>query len=274
MAQGNEKAVGPGAEEERVEAMSSELDSVLGKGETEERALTTQTGNHGGASHRLIELAIERGVDVGALERLVDLHNREIARQSKALYEEKFAEMQRSFGKIVRTREAKDGTGRKMYAFAPLEDIVAVVGSTIADYGFRYRFEEERIDGTDEKRIWCVVTGHGHEERTFIDVPIPPASKMTNAIQQRGSASSYGKRYAFLAAFGLTLSDEDDDARSISMMEADAMITSLVAVESAQTIEELKIAFKAAFADAGTEAQKMLAIATKNRRKEALNAGN
>lgn len=256
MEQGNEKAVGPSADK-RAEPMTMELDSAR------ERA---------GESDRLIELAIERGADVDKLERLIDLRNREIARQSKAIYEERFAEMQRSFGKIVRTREAKNESGRTMYAFAPLEDVVAVVGPTIADHGFRYRFEEERIEGTDEKRVWCLVTGHGHEERTFIDVPIPPASKMTNAIQQRGSASSYGKRYAFLAAFGLTINDEDDDARSISMTEADAMIGGLVKIENAQTLDELKVSFKEAFAEAGSEAQKMLVITAKNRRKGELNA--
>ena len=257
--------------EARVEAMNAELDSVLDDG-NEVAVYKEPPAPVDQGADRLIQIALERDADVDKLERLIELRNKEIARQAKAVYEDRFAEMQRAFGKITRTREAKDGSGQTMYAFAPLEDIVAVVGPTIADHGFRYRFEEERIEGVDEKRIWCIVTGYGHEERTFVDVPIPPPSKMTNAIQQRGSASSYGKRYAFLAAFGLTLSDEDDDARACSVAEVDDLIPGLAQMEAATTLDELKEAYKATFKAAATESQKMIVIAAKNRRKGALDA--
>ena len=273
-----EKVVSEQETQQRIDGMNGELDSVIG-GEPgfNERNIARhieQRGAETGESNQLIQLAIQSGADVDKLERLIELRNREIARESKDVYERQFAQMQNAFGKVVRTREAQDANGRRMYAFAPLEDIVAVVGPTIAQYGFRYRFEEERIEGVDEKRVWCIVTGHGHEERTFIDVPIPPASKMTNAIQQRGSASSYGKRYAFLAAFGLTLNDEDDDARACSLSEVDALLPELAKLEAATTLEELKTVYKQVFAYADSESQKMLVINAKNRRKEALNAGN
>jgi hypothetical protein len=270
MAQENEKEAA-----EAVDGMIEQLDDVL---ENEEVAVATNfnlPAQDSGASEssRLIQLAIERDADVDKLERLIELRNREIARQAKAEYEQRFSAMQRQFGKILRTREATDANGKVMYSYAPLEDIVAVVGPTIADFGFRYHFEEERIEGSSEKRIWCIVSGCGHEERTYVDIPIPEPSKMTNAIQQRGSASSYGKRYAFLAAFGLTLADEDDEGRSCSVNEVSAMVPGLAKLEAATTLDDLKVAFKEVLATAESESQKLLVINTKNRRKEEINAG-
>lgn len=257
--------------EERVEAINADLDEAIGMepGEVAIRRESAPVAGGDAGPDTLIRLAVERGVNPDELEKLIELRNREIARQAKERYEVEFARLQSAFGEVKRTKQAKDGD-RVLYSYAPLEDIIAVVGPTIAEHGFSYRFEEERLEGVEERRIWCVVRGYGHEERTYVDIPIPPATKFTNSVQTRGVASSYGKRYAFLAAFGITINDEDDDAQSLTVAEIQTLLPALAKIETAATMDELKEVFKAAFAEATSEDQKMLVIATKNRRKEAL----
>lgn len=282
MAQGKEKVVNETDDaQERIDAMNDELDSVLTDEPEEQKSVATrhtEVASHGEQMRPddLLRIAVERGIsDVEQLEKLIDLRNREIARQAKDKFEVEFARLQSQIGEVKRTKEATDADGKRLYAYAPLEDIVAVVGPTIAEFGFSYKFEESRIEGSDEKRVSCVVRGFGHEERTSIDVPIPPTSKLQNSVQVRGSASSYGRRYAFMAAFGITINDEDDDAQTFTMAEIQDLLPGMAEMEAATTMEELKASYKKAFKSAVSESQKMLVVATKNRIKGALSgAGN
>lgn len=156
--------------------------------------------------------ALEKGVDTEQLEKLIDLKNREMARRAKADFDVHFAEMQREFVPVARSKVAKDNNGQRLYAYCPLEDILIANQPIITKHGFSYRWAEEALPSR-EKRIWCIVAGWGHEERSFVDIPFIEGNRATNAIQNRGSATSYGKRYSFLNAFGIIVAGEDDDAQ-------------------------------------------------------------
>ena len=159
----------------------------------------------------LIAIALEKGLDTETLEKLIALRNAELARQAKAAFDEEFAKMQRDFVPVGRSRQATNDQGRKLYSFCPLEDILLANAPIIAAHGFSYKWSEEALP-SKEKRIYCIVSGYGHEERAYVDIPVIEGNKATNAIQQRGSATSYGKRYSFLNAFGIIIAGEDDDA--------------------------------------------------------------
>ncbi|MFP4012418.1 MAG: hypothetical protein ACLFUM_12010, partial [Spirochaetaceae bacterium] len=127
--------------EERVEAMNEDLDEAIGMepGEVAIRRESAPVAGGDAGPDTLIRLAVERGVNPDELEKLIELRNREIARQAKERYEVEFARLQSAFGEVKRTKQAKDGD-RVLYSYAPLEDIIAVVGPTIAEHGFSYRF--------------------------------------------------------------------------------------------------------------------------------------
>jgi hypothetical protein len=159
----------------------------------------------------LIAIALEKGLDTETLEKLIALRNAELARQAKVAFDEEFAKMQRDFVPVGRSRQATNDQGRKLYSFCPLEDILLANAPIIAAHGFSYKWSEEALP-SKEKRIYCIVSGYGHEERAYVDIPVIEGNKVTNAIQQRGSATSYGKRYSFLNAFGIIIAGEEDDA--------------------------------------------------------------
>lgn len=161
---------------------------------------------------RFLELALEKGGDINTIEKLIDLRNKELERVAKVEYDLHFAEMQKDYVSVGKNKQAKDEYGKTLYSYCPLETILSVYQPIISRHGFSYRWAEEALSET-MKRIYCIVAGFGHEERSYIDIPIQAASRMTNATQQRGSATSYGKRYSFVNAFGIIIGGEDDDAR-------------------------------------------------------------
>ena len=164
----------------------------------------------------LLSLAITKGVDTDQLERLIAMRNAEIARRAKEDFDKDFAKMQAEFKPVGKTSRADDRDGNKLYSYCPIEVILSMAAPILANHGFAYSWEEEALP-SKEKRIWCVISGHGHERRGYVDIPfMEPATKATNAVQMRGSATTYGKRYSFLNATGIIVSGEDNDALSNS----------------------------------------------------------
>ena len=164
----------------------------------------------------LLSLAITKGVDTETLEKLIAMRNAEIARRAKEDFDREFALMQAEFTPVGKTNEAQDRDGNRLYRYCPIEVILAMAAPIIARHGFAYSWSEEALE-SKEKRIWCIISGHGHERRGYVDIPfMEPTTRATNAVQMRGSATTYGKRYSFLNATGIIVGGEDNDALSNS----------------------------------------------------------
>ena len=165
----------------------------------------------------LLAMAIEKGIsDPDILAKLIALRNDELARQSKAVFDENFAAMQAEFVPVGKSSKATDANGRTLYSYCPIEVILAMAAPIMARHGFSYRWTEEAL-ANKEKRINCIVSGWGHSETGYVDIPfMEPSSRATNAVQMRGSATTYGKRYSFLNATGIIVGGEDNDALSNS----------------------------------------------------------
>lgn len=164
----------------------------------------------------LLAMAIEKGLDTETLAKLIAMRNAELARQAKALFDEHFAAMQAEFTAVGKASKAVDANGRTLYSYCPLEVILQMAAPIIARHRFSYRWSEEALENK-EKRIWCIFAGYGHEEKAYVDIPfMEPATRATNAVQMRGSATTYGKRYSFLNATGIIVGGEDNDALSNS----------------------------------------------------------
>lgn len=164
----------------------------------------------------LLSQAIEKGLSTETLEKLIALRNAEIARQAQAEFAQHFAEMQADFIPVGKSNQANDANGKKLYSYCPLENILSMAAPIMARHGFAYRWTEEAL-ANKEKRINCIVSGWGHQETSFVDIPyMEPTTRATNIVQMRGSATTYGKRYSFLNATGIIVSGEDNDALSNS----------------------------------------------------------
>lgn len=178
----------------------------------------------------LIRLAIDRDADMDKLERLIALRDREEAKEAKRRFDEAFSQMQAEFKAVGRSKQGYD------YRYAPIEVLQRSYGPTIAAHGFSYRWREETIEGG--KRCTMTVTGHGHSEETSFDVPKIEGTKQMNPVQVAGAMSTYGRRYTFIAGFGVIIDDEDDDAQELTFGDGVAYSDYVNAIEASTTVED------------------------------------
>jgi hypothetical protein len=165
----------------------------------------------------LILTAIEKNVPVETLEKLLAMRDKLVAEQARNAFFNDLAEFQRECPVIVKDKDVlnkPDSKGQQSvrYRYAPLDSIVRQIGTRLADYGFSYQFV------TSSENQCVQVTCHarhrmGHTESTTFTSNIDPQAFM-NLAQKFGSALTFGKRYAFLAAFGIMTGEDDDDGQS------------------------------------------------------------
>jgi hypothetical protein len=198
----------------------------------------------------LLRLAIERDVDVEKLERLIQMRDRELLRQAQSEYDRAFAEMQKEYVPVHKDSSAKDGGGKVLYKYAPLETILKTYAPIWTEHGFSWTWEEKPVtisyDGKDHRglEITCVVNGHGYEKRYPVQVEIPTPTKFTNAVQVTGVAKTYGRRYSLIDAFSPIIEDEDDDARSLTVDDGLEYADQIKALRRCTSIDQLKAAAK------------------------------
>lgn len=157
----------------------------------------------------LLSQAIEKGLDVESLGKLMDLQERWQAAQARKLFFEAFTEFQSSCPDLRKTKEVN--FGQTQYKFAPLADICRQIGKPLKASGLSYRWEIQ--DNPTEMKVTCLVSHlDGHTEKTTMTSP-PDSSGSKNAIQARGSAIEYLKRYTLIGALGLSTADSDIDGR-------------------------------------------------------------
>ena len=216
------------------------------------------------ASDRLIWLAIQHGADVEKLEKLIALKNAEEARMAKKLYDERFAQMQADFTPAERTK-----TGDR-YKYAPIEELQKHYGPIISKHGFSYRWNEQQVEGG--KRCTLRISGWGHAEENSFDIPMLEGTKLMNSVQVAGAMSTYGRRYTFIAGFGIIIEDEDDDALSIPADEAMQYFEQVKLIRESKTLDELKANFKLVWAKLaqGDTAGRAILTKEKDAMKEAL----
>ena len=189
---------------------------------------------------------LENG-QMDAFKQFIELRRVEKERGAKEAYDEHFAAMQSKYVPVARTKEVWDKAGTKvLYKFCPLEDILKVYAPIIAEHGFSYRWSEEAINEGKDKRIYCIVSGWGHEERGYVDIPIMDGNAFTNAVQQRGVSTSYGKRYSFINAFGIIIEDEDDE-NSFEAETVIAVADGIKKIKDSKTMAELAANFSATY---------------------------
>lgn len=176
----------------------------------------------------LISQAIEKGMTVEGLEKLMALQERWEANQARKLFFEAFTNFQAEAPDLRKTKEVKmnlrDG-GNASYNFAPLADIARQIGPVLKKHSLSYRWEIQ--DDDKAIKVTCLVSHiDGHTERTTMQAS-PDTTGAKNAIQARGSAIEYMKRYTLVGALGLTTADSDIDGRlpnvDIDKLHADFM---------------------------------------------------
>ena len=157
----------------------------------------------------LIAKGIENNLSVEGMQKLLDMRAQLKAEYAKEEYYKALAKFQKECPAIEKKKIVKDKFGKEVYKYAPLEDIIAQVKDPLEANGFSYTHKMHQTK--DEVTVICE-THHvaGHTESTEITVPAVTSGYMS-AVQNIGSATTYGKRYTFCNAWGIMTGDEDTD---------------------------------------------------------------
>lgn len=154
-------------------------------------------------------VATDPNADIDKMERLLQMHERLLDRESASAYTAALATMQPRLPSIKERGAIKDRSGNVQSTYALWEDINAAIKPVLNEFGFALSFRTQ----TDEGMVRVTgVLAHkaGHSEQTEILLPAD-TSGSKNGVQSVGSSVSYGKRYAAGALLNITTHGEDDD---------------------------------------------------------------
>lgn len=174
-----------------------------------EVATTPQIANLPAVSpFTLIERAMEKGVDVTTLEKLIELQERTEEKNARRAFAQAMANAKNDFGKIGKSGTVSHGQGKTSFKHETMADIEGAVKSALSRYGLSYRFN---TDQAEKITVTCIIEHKdGHREENRLS-GAPDVSGAKNSIQAIGSTISYLQRYTLKAALGLSASEIEDD---------------------------------------------------------------
>jgi len=178
----------------------------------------------------MLQTAIERGVDMAPLEKLMELQARWESNEARKAFVKAMSEFKANPPKVFKDRlVAYQGT---RYTHASLAAGVDAVVAGLSEHGLSHRWDVEQNGSI---KVTCVLTHElGHSESVSMSAPADDSGKK-NAIQQIASTITYLERYTLMAATGLAAKDmADDDGRSAST----ETITEDQAAELKQLLQE------------------------------------
>lgn len=162
----------------------------------------------------LVRLAIEKGVDVEVLERLVALQERVTERDARARYFEALGAFQEECPAIHKSKTADIATnsgGSYKYSFAPLDQIARTIRPFLKKHGLSYSWTTEAGANAGILEVICVLRHiDGHAESARFPVPTETKAAMSGA-QKVGAALTYGQRQSLVSVLGLTTTSDDVD---------------------------------------------------------------
>lgn len=187
--------------------------------------------------NELLAQAIEKGLDVESLGKLMALQERWEANQARKSFFEAFTKFQSTCPEI---RKSKNVAFKEVkYNYAPLSDITRQISDHLEKNQLSYRWEIQ--DTEKEIQVTCLISHiDGHTERTTM-MASPDTTGSKNVIQARGSAIEYLKRYTLIGALGLSTTDSDVDGQmpeiSLDILHAQYMqhYGQLIQIDSSYT---------------------------------------
>lgn len=168
----------------------------------------------------LLDKAVQHGISVEGLERLLAMHERMKADQAREAFFEALSAFQAECPVIGKDRQVRNRDGTPRYRYAALEDIMRIIVPHLRANGLSVRFDAQFEATPPAQVITCIVNHRdGHSERSEFRTPIDSGSGGMNAQQASASALTYGRRYALLNALGIVVGGEDDDGQGAGRPE-------------------------------------------------------
>lgn len=160
----------------------------------------------------MLTLAIEKGVSVETMEKLVTLHERVSDRMAAQEFAAAMSDFQRDCPPISRTSTANivSQAGAKFsYKYAELDEIAKTITPLLSAAGLSFSWDST----VDKGVLTCVCTlrhVNGHKITASFIVPTDSKAGMSEA-QKVAAALTFARRQSLVQVLGLTCADPDVD---------------------------------------------------------------
>jgi hypothetical protein len=170
----------------------------------------------------LIEKAIDKGLTIDYLERLLAMRKELETEFSRKEYDKSMSLFQEECPVIEKIKEgAKTKSGVVAYHYAPLNYIILKVKPLIGKFGFSYVFNSETIEKNEtvnEKvisktmvKVTCTISHiAGYSKIHVIEIPLGIKTDIMSESQRVAAALTFAKRYSFIDGFGIATGEDEE----------------------------------------------------------------
>lgn len=204
----------------------------------------------------MIERAVEKGADVGMIEKLMELAERHDRNLGRRAFDQAIASAKAEFPEIRKNKTVDFSTakGRTHYRHEDMAEISRAVDPVLSRYGLSYRYRTQQ-DGRSVT-VTCILSHKdGYSEETTLSSAADESGNK-NHLQAVGSAATYLQRYTLKMALGIAATEDDDGRRADAaklidadqfqvlqdlIEEASADVPKLLKFLGAETLEEMTV---------------------------------
>lgn len=160
----------------------------------------------------IMRAAKDKDMDVGKLDRLLDMHQRMCAVEAEQKFNVALTKAQAEMPMVIK-KSVNPQTGSK---YAKLEAVKIAIAPKISEHGFSLMFSEGKSDNPLKIRVLCDIRHDGgHSIQRHLDLsPDDTGQKgmpSKTKIHGEGSTFSYGCRYLTTMIFNIIIIGEDND---------------------------------------------------------------
>jgi hypothetical protein len=163
----------------------------------------------------MVQQAIDKGLPVETLERLMSLQERFEKNSAKKSFDKAFASFMKELPNIEKNKNVHYETKKGVtdYNHTTLDYAIAKIAPVLSKHGLSYHWETKQSEQTSVISVTCFISHiDGHQRSTTMSAE-PDISGGKNPVQGIGSTTSYLKRYTLFLLLGLASAEDDTDGR-------------------------------------------------------------
>lgn len=197
------------------------------------------------------QAATNPAVDIDKMERLMAMHERLVAREAEAAFNDALAECQTECGRIA--PDARNDQTKSNYAtYAALDRVLRPI-YTRHNFAISYTTAVS-AKGADYIRVIAKVSRGAYTRDYDIDMPADGKGAKGGDVMTKthatGAAMQYGMRYLLKGIFNIAIGDEDRDGNDPPAMAKGVLDEWVKKIESATTKPAAKEIWQAAVKEA------------------------
>lgn len=165
----------------------------------------------------LMQALADPNIPADKLEVIAKMRREVLADQAREAFMEHYADFSAELPQVERDGTVelkKDDRVLGRYKFTTIEEMDRVLRPLMAKHGFAISFSS--VDNKDNVTIIGTMSGWGWERSSTYTLP-PDTGPGRNALQARGSARRYGKRYITDDLCNVVRKGKDDDGKGVTI---------------------------------------------------------